>query len=440
MDEFDVAIIGGGILGNSLAYVLSSFTTNKIALIEKEKTTGIHSSSRNTGVIHRPFYLNPITKSIYANVSQISYEMWKKLATTNNLPWNQRGTIEISTEDQLNKVLKDYKKNAEENGMKSEEYTILDSLELNKLEPNVKGSEAFLSKTDTNVSFGQFTKALSHFSAANGTKYIFSSHAIEINDDNGQVVYLNDKRETKTLTAGVIVNLAGGESLKIAHKCGLARNYALLHFRGDYWRLKENSLKISHNIYTVPKHMKYPFLDPHYIIRPDGSVELGPNAHLVSTPYSYPKGDENRRNGDRDILSKPVIPKLKLFTNREFISLVRKEWKSTTKRSEMVKRMKEIIPKLDTEMIEGRGLSGIRHSLVDRNGFVPEAVVLNGNLSTHVSNYNSPGATGAPAYSIYLYTRLKKLGLLRESKSELNLKNENIWNDGTNQALDVFLK
>ena len=49
----------------------------------------------------------------------------------------------------------------------------------------------------------------------------------------------------------------------------------------------------------------------------------------------------------------------------------------------------------------------------DGHGFVPEAVILESEDSLHVLNYNSPGATGAPAFSSHLVRRLESAGRLR---------------------------
>ncbi|MDH2899386.1 MAG: FAD-dependent oxidoreductase, partial [archaeon] len=53
-DQFDIVIVGGGILGVTISYWLSELYDCSIALIEKESEIGKHASSRNTGLLHRP--------------------------------------------------------------------------------------------------------------------------------------------------------------------------------------------------------------------------------------------------------------------------------------------------------------------------------------------------------------------------------------------------
>ena len=438
MKEYDIAIIGAGVIGTSLAYILSSFSKLSTVLIDMETMAGIHTSSRNTGVIHRPFYIHPEKKLILAQSSQQSFEMWRELAFRFNLPWSQNGTIEVAKNEKDKNSIENYKIYSERNGMNRNEYEILGRDQIKKIEPKVNADMAFYSKHDSNVSFGAFTSKLSELAAYSGSNILFNAKVISIDDSNGTITYLQN-RKVKKISSQVIINVSGGGSLNLAKNAGLASQYSVLHFRGDYWKLKrDNDLRITHNIYSVPQHIKYPFLDPHFIVRPDKSNEIGPNARLVISPYSYKKHDPNKRQGNEDIFSLPLLPKLKLFTNIEFLTMVRDEWKSSTFEREMVKKVRKFIPDIKEEMIEGSGLSGIRHSLIDRNGFVPEVVIEYGAHSIHVLNFNSPGATGSPAFSCYLIRQIVKRGLVKEISLVTDIKKSLPWINSVRKIYDSF--
>ena len=64
MKKYDIAIIGGGVLGTTISYWLSTLYDLKICLIEKEHDVALHSSTRNSGVIHYPFYIDPKKRRI----------------------------------------------------------------------------------------------------------------------------------------------------------------------------------------------------------------------------------------------------------------------------------------------------------------------------------------------------------------------------------------
>ena len=86
----------------------------------------------------------------------------------------------------------------------------------------------------------------------------------------------------------------------------------------------------------------------------------------------------------------------------------------------MANRVKSFIPRLEDRFLTQRGVAGVRASLIDSSGFVPEAVQINGESSVHILNYNSPGATGAPAYSAKVVNELFEAGYIKGPKSAGN--------------------
>ncbi len=426
--DFDIVIIGAGILGTNLAYLFSSFSEYSVLLIEREHEPALHSSSRNTGVIHRPFYLDPLKKRVFARAAQFSYPLWKEFSVKYNLPWNQNGTIEVAVRESDTDTLQKYEQYAVANGMEKGEFSLLSNDEVRGLEPLVKSNGAFYSKTDTGVSFGLYARKLLEMSVARGASVKFDTFVDKVLPEESKLILSGRDGRRSTVRYRALVNVAGSGAVGLARKFGLARQYAVLHFRGDYWRVSDSFRgRIRRNIYSVPRHSKFPFLDPHFVIRHDGKMELGPNAALVWGPYGYLRGDPNRRISDIDLLARPVLPKLKLFTNMEFLSMVRQEWKSSTHRDAMIGRISQFVEGLSPDEITGRGLSGIRHNLIDSGGFVPEAVIEIGDSSLHVMNYNSPGATGAPAYSAHLMNRMVDAGLISGKKINTGGDGDMLW-------------
>ena len=56
-NKYDIAIIGAGISGLCLAHqAKKNYKKIKIAVIEKESTSGFHTSGRNSGVLHAGIY------------------------------------------------------------------------------------------------------------------------------------------------------------------------------------------------------------------------------------------------------------------------------------------------------------------------------------------------------------------------------------------------
>jgi len=408
MRTFDVVVIGGGILGVCVSYVASCLGF-RVCVLERESDVAQHSSSRNTGVVHRPFYLNPETKRIFAIAAQRSYSPLQEICNAFHLPWCQNGTLEVATKEEQVEKLKQYAIWAKQNGMNEQEFEIVYQSELGKMEEGVKGYGAFYSKKDTNTDFGQITKSIAKISQRLGTTFLFNTQAISISCG----VVKTQASELK----GFVINVAGGEALRLAQTEGVAHKFAQLHFRGDYWVLHEKIAKsFKRNIYTVPRYSKFPFLDPHIIKRPNGNTEIGPNAFLVRTPYSY-KGTLSALFANAlGSGSGSVSKSLKLFLNREFLSLVASDWLTSISKRYIAKRVSAFAPALSHKHFVGRGVSGIRHNLIDQNGFVPEAVLIQTENSFHVLNYNSPGATGSAWFAASIVKRLVNTGFLNAKK------------------------
>jgi len=234
--------------------------------------------------------------------------------------------------------------------------------------------------------------------------------------------------DAKSLEFGFLINCAGGYSLDIAKQLGLAKEYSSLHFRGEYWRIApQYSGLVGTNIYTVAKFASFPFLDPHWIRRADGTVEIGPNAVPVSDPEAY-SGIGGASKAISKLGQLVSGSSKKLLLNSEFLSLVSKEWKSSISKNAMVNRVRQFIPKIKPQYFIERGTAGIRTPIITKNGtFLPETLELQSDNSLHIINYNSPGATGAPAYSAYLVRQLSDDGIIQLDKTP----KQHIWNFST---------
>jgi len=308
MEPWDVTIVGGGILGTSFAYWLANRYDGRIAVLEKESQVAVHTSRRNTGVIHRPFYLDPVGRKVFARSSQVAYGMWKAFAAERGLPWLPVGTFEVATRSDQLSHLEKYRDWGLANGMGEDELALLTAEDVRRLEPNVRCHGAIWSKTDTAVDYQAFTQALREEAERAGAKFLLGSdvESIEVTEDHLEVrlahetatdrVYVDPRGKIRVnvglqdepLPTRFLINAAGGHSIDIAHALGVGLEYTDLHFRGEYWEVgAEWHYLCGRNIYAVPRHPELPFLDPHWIVRADGRKEIGPNAVPVPGPYTY---------------------------------------------------------------------------------------------------------------------------------------------------------
>ena len=420
LPKYDVAIIGGGILGISISYWISSLFNTRLCVIEKEHDVAMHASSRNTGVVHSPFYLNPDTKRVMAKSALISYDMWKSLAKEYKIPWRNTGVFELALDEKQHKTLKQYMKWGQRNGIPASSMKLLDSSQVSKLEPNITCHSAIYCDREATTSFAELVKTLKTESARNGTQFFFDKKVIHVEKTRSghEIIFQDGTR----ISASLVVNCAGGNSLDVAHMFNLAVGYSDLHFRGEYWvaDTKYQNL-VKSTIYTVAEFNEYPFLDPHWIKKPDDTTEIGPNAVPVPGPETYSGYLDDAATSIAKLAEVLTGSALRLLCDREFLSLISKEWLSSISKTAMVARVQKFIPKIRPEFFRVRGTAGIRSPVITPKGkFVPGVMELEGDGTFHIVNYNSPGATGAPAYSALVVDCMRRRGLLDYPESRKN--------------------
>ncbi len=408
--DADILVVGAGVLGVAISYWLSHLYDAKVVLVDREEGAAAHASSRNTGVIHRPFYLDPRSKRTFAASASLSYPLWRELARRYGLPWKPVGTLEVALDEAGTRTLEKHREWGIANGVDEEEIDVLDSRGTASLEREVRCSGALHSKSDVSVNFGAFTRTLLTLALDEGVRFVGGASVGSVKSANDGLLVSIGGRQGGEVKCKLLVNAAGGGALDIAHMAGLASSYSELNFRGEYWLVDEPlASRVGRNVYVLPRHPEFPFLDPHFVVRWDGARQIGPNAVVVSGPHVY---SGVGLSSIHRLLSRPAGPKLKLLKDPEFLALAAEEWRSSVSKRAMCSRVQAFIPSLEPGLLNLHGVAGVRSPLVGPEGFLPEAVVLYGEGSVHVLNYNSPGATGAPAYSATLVRMLSERGVL----------------------------
>jgi (S)-2-hydroxyglutarate dehydrogenase len=101
------------------------------------------------------------------------------------------------------------------------------------------------------------------------------------------------------------------------------------------------------------------------------------------------------------------------------------EWKSSLSKNAMIDRVRQFIPAIKPSFFKRRGISGIRSPIITKTGqFLSNILEIEGPNSFHIVNYNSPGATGAPAYTAFIVNKLCKNGFLNYNTKD----SRPIWN------------
>ena len=301
--------------------------------------------------------------------------------------------------------------------LKEKDIELIDKAELKKIEPEIKCEAALYVHRDGSTDYSILTNSIMKDSKKNGIDFLFDKKVTRIKKINDKwEITINENHKIFT---DFLINAAGGKAIDIAHNIEVAKNLTDVHFRGEYWKTpkKYHSLTKT-SVYSVPEFPDYPFLDPHWIIRVDGSCEIGPNAVPVFSPYGYDTAEN----------IKEFIPKVfemlgsgarKAIFDKQFQELAFSEIQSSMSKSAMIERVKKFLPKINPKEITQKGTAGIRSSVINENGkFVPDVILLEEETSFHILNYNSPGATGALPFSAHVINQLHKKGLFESEDIE----------------------
>ena len=413
MKRYHIAVVGGGVLGAAIAYFAAFLNPDKnVALIEREDAPARHTSGRNTGKVHAPYLYDPRQRGLFARSALVGYSMWRDYARTRRLPFREDGVIEVAMDADQANMLDRHREWGIRNGLDENDLTVLDGRELRRAEPEVRCHAALVCERDASADYRSLTERLVQDAVAAGAEFLPRREVTAVSQAGDHMLLTLNR--SASVSADFVVNAAGGRSIRLARLLGVAAGYSNLYFRGEYWLAPASYHTLtSRSVYSVPTHPGYPFLDPHWIVRVDGSCEVGPNATPVFSPFGYdaagnlrhvlPKALELLGSGARHMLANP-----------EFRRLAASELYSSLSKRHMVGRVARFIPRLDHAAFSRRGTAGIRAQAVDRNGsFVSDVMVLEGPRSIHVLNYNSPGATGALPFAVHILRRVASSGMCR---------------------------
>ena len=110
----DFLVIGGGIIGVSIARRLRAvFEGASVTVLEKERALGMHSSGRNSGVIHAGFYYS--ADSLKAQFTRQGNLALTQFCEEHGLPLNRCGKLVVARSEadlpQLDELLRRAKAN-----------------------------------------------------------------------------------------------------------------------------------------------------------------------------------------------------------------------------------------------------------------------------------------------------------------------------------------
>ena len=381
--SYDVAIIGGGIVGLATAMALLKHFKISLVILEAEEQVAAHQTGHNSGVIHSGLYYKPGSLKAINCVS--GRDAMYRFCEEQNIIHERCGKIVIATSRNEIPSLNLLEERGRANdliGMKR-----LKAEEIKEYEPYVNGIDGLFIPQTGIVDYTDVSKAYAKIIQEMGGFIKTGTRVTGFKKEQNEFILETSNNPVKTKN---IINCAGLQSDRVANLCGIKPGLQILPFRGEYYEIKpEKEYLVKNLVYPVPD-VRFPFLGVHFTRMAKGGVEAGPNAVLAFKREGYKKSD----------ISIPDVAQFSTYIG--FWKMAIKYWQmsiSETYRSyskkAFVKALKRLVPQLEMDDVVAAG-SGVRAQALTPDGkLVDDFRIVEADHQVHVLNAPSPAATAS---------------------------------------------
>ncbi len=267
-ERTEVLVVGGGIVGLTIARELLRRGKGDVVVIEREPDLGKHASGRNSGVLHAGIYYAP--DSAKARTCLAGNRLMRAYCREQGLPLLESGKVIVARTEAELPVLEELHGRATANGAR---VRFVDEKELEHLEPMARTTGKALHSLDTAVVDPRAVLAsLRAGLEAAGARIVTGCGFVRLAAPDVAETTLGRIRFRR------VVNSAGAWCDEVARAFGVGGEYRLIPFKGIYRKLRAGATyPVNGNIYPVPD-VRNPFLGVHFTRSVHGDVYLGPTA------------------------------------------------------------------------------------------------------------------------------------------------------------------
>lgn len=393
---FDVAVVGGGIVGMATALALLGRQKRSLVVLEAEPELAMHQTGRNSGVIHSGIYYKP--GSLKATLCVRGREKMMAFCAERGIPYEMCGKVIVATREEERAALDVLERRAAENGVDARR---ISKAELKEREPAVSAVAALLVSGTGIVDYATVIREMASVVLERGGELQKGARVLAI--EPGADAFAIETTAGAVLAKNLI-NCAGLHSDDVAKMCGLSLATAIIPFRGEYYDLvPERRSVCKHLVYPVPDP-RFPFLGVHFTRAVDGKVEAGPNAVLAFKREGYERTSFSF--GDT----------AKLVSYGGFWRMAGKYWRMglhemhrSLSKAAFVRSLQVLIPEITASDLEP-GRAGVRAQAVDEDGSLADDFrLVEGEAMLHVLNAPSPAATASLAIGEHLATTAERV-------------------------------
>lgn len=383
MQQTDIAIIGGGIVGLATAYrLLERFPGRKVMILEKEREVAQHQTGHNSGVLHSGIYYRPGSlRAINCRDGKLAME---EFCQKENIPFNRCGKVIVAvTSDEIPQLQRIH-----ERGLAND--IVCERIgpeRLKEIEPHVRGVEAIHVPEAGIIDYRQVAERLAERIKGAGGELKMNAKVTGMFRHEQRMIVQSGAGE---LEAKLVVNCGGLHSDRLAWLSGSRPDAQIIPFRGEYFELKPSAQQLCRGlIYPVPDP-DFPFLGVHFTRMIHGGVECGPNAVFALAREGYYKTSFN------------LFDTLESLTYPGFLRLAWKHWRAgwhemyrSFNKSAFVTALQRLVPDVKSDDLVPAP-AGVRAQALTRDGnLVDDFLILENELVVNVCNAPSPAATAS---------------------------------------------
>ncbi len=388
--SYDVAVVGGGLVGLATAYALGQEGDLSLVVLEAEEGLAAHQSGHNSGVIHSGLYYRP--GSFKARLCTEGREALYRFCAERGIAHRRCGKLVVATRPEEVPRLDELERRGRNNGLEGLER--LDAVGLATREPHLVGLAALWVPATGVVDFPAVARELAA-AVARADGEVRTAAALRGARAEAEALRLDTA--AGVIRCRLLVNCAGLQCDRVARLCGARLAVRIVPFRGDYHRLAPRAAAwVRGLIYPVPDPT-FPFLGVHLKRGIDGQVKAGPNA-----VWALDRGGYRRFAFSlSDAASALAWPGFWRLAARHWRTGLYELRRSSSRRL-FARDVARLVPGLTAADLEPGGC-GIRAQAVTRGGaLVDDFVFAESERALHVLNAPSPAATASLAIGRHL--------------------------------------
>jgi glycerol-3-phosphate dehydrogenase len=286
MDQANILIIGGGVVGCAIARAVSARWPD-VFLVEQYPKLGMATSSRNSGVIHSGIYYpkDSLKARHCVEGNRLTYEFCRK----HNVPFRHTGKLVVAANTHEEEELAALKKKGEDNGV--EGLRLIGPAEIRNREPHIAGAAAIEVPSTGIVSAEELVHAYARVATGQGANIVTRARVVSLEPGKGTIrvgILIGDEEgaQGETIETRCVINAAGLYADEVAALLG-NNSWKIYPVRGEYCEIRgARAALINDLVYPLP-HAHGLSLGVHFTKTLWGTVLVGPTATYVDGKDNY---------------------------------------------------------------------------------------------------------------------------------------------------------